>query len=884
MAEKQRRDNLNTNISTMAALVPTVAGSSRRMDKISILRLAAAFLRTQYTLGRGSSDFLPRQFNDLDLEQYFVDNLIGSGGFFIVVTTTGKIVYVSRQVEQHLGHAQNELLGQSLYNFVYPEDHEELTRNITPDEMQACITSGAAQAAEATNENSSSSSSEDSSVHRNEKKLFREQRRCFKLRMSQRTVSRREHTQYECLDISGILRLAEACRNYENAENRTRHREITSTNNDIVFVGMARLPKKRPITELSIIDANKDEYVTRHLVDGRIIYCDHRVSVVAGYLSEEVSGLSAFSFMHKDDFRWTMIGLRQMYDRAETCGSSCYRLLSKTGEFIYLRTHGYLEFDKDTQTVESFVCINTLVSEEEGIELVKEMKGRFSATVSGATRAMIQNNDEIPFDLGSDSQRSNSKASLEDPSQLEDAITYLISDLPSPAVSEDRLSPSPMPNTQFAKAAIISQRLPPAATQASKIGIKKIDHYLVLQGKGNCTPKQEPRTECNKSERTNVDGKLSNSEQCITDQHTIAVNEVSEHGMLDLPNQSRGTSEDAIKEQELLLGVNDSSIEPPIGVHQDVSLQQLDNSPKVRKAHETSDRSMQIETPILQKNCAYKVKEEEEEEVVGVFGQLEKEEPILCYLEKGVLDSRVLSSDSESGQPYTLKRICSDQDIRAISNKKRHSEILYVSTDNEQGVSYVNCRNFVGEEGIPSLSIDFNQHGYGNAQSSKEAGSPISHFREISVDYQQMDSTPPLVISNEGDEQFADLQDLKDDTLLSPGLEPNPDLMMKIFDDLRPVMGFEKTFNEAKMQQLAANNQVVSEEIRRAHIHLANSMALRESQFNILARDLENPALQAQRENLTQLQAEHKMQKKILKTLQQDHHNMQVNMKHNIGV
>lgn len=87
--------------------------------------------------------------------------------------------------------------------------------------------------------------------------------------------------------------------------------ETTGTSNDIVFAGVATLPKKRPITELSIMDANKDEYVTRHLVDGRIIYCDHRVSVVAGYMSEEVSGLNAFAFMHKDDFRWTMIGLRQ---------------------------------------------------------------------------------------------------------------------------------------------------------------------------------------------------------------------------------------------------------------------------------------------------------------------------------------------------------------------------------------------------------------------------------------------------------------------------------------------------------------------------------------------------------------------------------------------
>lgn len=86
---------------------------------------------------------------------------------------------------------------------------------------------------------------------------------------------------------------------------------MTSTSNDIVFASIASLPKKRSITELSIIDANKDEYVTRHLIDGRIIYCDHRVSVVAGYLSEEVSGLSAFAFMHKDDYKWTMIGLQQ---------------------------------------------------------------------------------------------------------------------------------------------------------------------------------------------------------------------------------------------------------------------------------------------------------------------------------------------------------------------------------------------------------------------------------------------------------------------------------------------------------------------------------------------------------------------------------------------
>lgn len=87
--------------------------------------------------------------------------------------------------------------------------------------------------------------------------------------------------------------------------------EIDSTSNDIFFIGIATIVAKRPITELSLMDAKLKEYITRHLVDGRIIFCDHRISIVAGYLSEEVSGQSAFSFMHEEDFQWTVLGLRQ---------------------------------------------------------------------------------------------------------------------------------------------------------------------------------------------------------------------------------------------------------------------------------------------------------------------------------------------------------------------------------------------------------------------------------------------------------------------------------------------------------------------------------------------------------------------------------------------
>lgn len=80
-----------------------------------------------------------------------------------------------------------------------------------------------------------------------------------------------------------------------------------------------------------------------------------------------------------------------MYDRGESRGSSCYRLLSRTGQFIYLRTVGFLEVDS-YGVVESFVCINTLISEKEAKRLIKEMKERYSAIIKSGSCSVSINN------------------------------------------------------------------------------------------------------------------------------------------------------------------------------------------------------------------------------------------------------------------------------------------------------------------------------------------------------------------------------------------------------------------------------------------------------------------------------------------------------------
>lgn len=110
-----------------------------------------------------------------------------------------------------------------------------------------------------------------------------------------------------------------------------------------------------------------------------------------------------------------------MYDLSRPFGESCYRLISRTGQFIYLRTKGYLEIDEETHRVHSFICVNTLVSEEEGRRMVREMKRKFSVII----------NQQVPEAIENEIQ------AVENPHKLEKAILNLITNLNNTRDTDD---------------------------------------------------------------------------------------------------------------------------------------------------------------------------------------------------------------------------------------------------------------------------------------------------------------------------------------------------------------------------------------------------------------------------------------------------------------
>lgn len=110
-----------------------------------------------------------------------------------------------------------------------------------------------------------------------------------------------------------------------------------------------------------------------------------------------------------------------VYDFGRPFGESCYRLMSRTGQFIYLKTRGCLEVDEKTRQVHSFVCVNSLVSDEEGRRLIREMKKKFSAIISEAELSALES--DVP--------------AVENPQKLERAILNLITNLNNQATYDD---------------------------------------------------------------------------------------------------------------------------------------------------------------------------------------------------------------------------------------------------------------------------------------------------------------------------------------------------------------------------------------------------------------------------------------------------------------
>lgn len=318
------------------------------------------------------------------------------------------------------------------------------------------------------------------------------------------------------------------------------------------------------------------------------------------------------------------------------------------------------------------------------------------------------------------------------------------------------------------KAAIFSSRMPPAAAQANKIGINKIDRCVVMsQGKDKVTPKQESKHM----------GKLinPNAEQSpISDSEMPSGKPLSMFEMMNpTPNTSHGNVQntDMTAQSKVLTRKSGKSPRAP---RNHTSCLDISQNAKILNAQERIDQPMTMSpnAPNKGTTCDIKVERGIEE----TFSCLEKQETILQYFNDSANDNSTVSPRIEMHNRYPLKRICSDKDLLAMHSKKRLNDV-YASmnanneTEREHIFPYLKCKSFAAA--AYPFSDGINQCNDVNSQLTM-AKSPNSSLHE-GTDYQQfIDPTMSLVVTNHDKEQFIELQeDALNSKLTNPGNNNN---------------------------------------------------------------------------------------------------------------
>ncbi|XP_069049903.1 circadian locomoter output cycles protein kaput isoform X6 [Lepisosteus oculatus] len=336
-SEKKRRDQFNVLIKELGSMLP---GNSRKMDKSTILQKSIDFLRKHKEIAAQSEsseirqDWKPPFLSNEEFTQLMLEAL---DGFFLAIMTDGNIIYVSESVTSLLEHLPSDLLDQNLLNFLPLGEHSEVYKvlssqmlegeTLTPEYLKA----------------------------KNQLEFC-----CHMLRG---TIDPKEPPVYEYVKFIGNFKsLNNVPTSTRNGFEGVIQRSLRPSYEDrVCFIATVRLAKPQFIKEMCTVEEPNEEFTSRHSLEWKFLFLDHRAPPIIGYLPFEVLGTSGYDYYHVDDLE-TLAKCHEhlmQYGKGKSC---YYRFLTKGQQWIWLQTHYYITYHQWNSRPEFIVCTHTVVS------------------------------------------------------------------------------------------------------------------------------------------------------------------------------------------------------------------------------------------------------------------------------------------------------------------------------------------------------------------------------------------------------------------------------------------------------------------------------------------------------------------------------------------
>uniref|UniRef100_A0A3Q2Y173 Aryl hydrocarbon receptor 1b n=1 Tax=Hippocampus comes TaxID=109280 RepID=A0A3Q2Y173_HIPCM len=361
---KRHRDRLNLELDRLASLLPFPEDVISSLDKLSILRLSASYIRAKrffsVTSKKHLSNGVSKITDDHDSEvpeqtaQCMPEGellLQALSGFVLVITAEGIIFYCSHTIHDYLGFHQTDVMHHSVLEMIHTEDQQEFKRNLhwalnPPDSFGSP---------------SDTASAPSYPVRYNPDELPPENSSFFERSFVCRFRCLLDNSSgYLALSIQGRLKFLHG------------QSGLRSPNEQGGPLQLALFAIATPLQSPAILEIRTKNMIfrTKHKLDFTPMACDAKGKIVLGYTEAElrVRG-SGYQFIHAADMLHCAENHVRMIKTGES-GLTVFRLLTKDNRWKWVQSNARLVY-RDGKPDYIIATQRPLIDEEGGEHLKK---------------------------------------------------------------------------------------------------------------------------------------------------------------------------------------------------------------------------------------------------------------------------------------------------------------------------------------------------------------------------------------------------------------------------------------------------------------------------------------------------------------------------------
>ncbi|KAL2085004.1 hypothetical protein ACEWY4_020522 [Coilia grayii] len=253
-------------------------------------------------------------------------------GFIFVVAPDGKIMYISETASVHLGLSQVELTGNSIYEYIHPADHDEMTAVLTAHQP----------------------------YHSHFVQEY-EIERSFFLRMKCVLAKRNAGLTcggYKVIHCSGYLKI------------RQYSLDMSPFDGCYQNVGLVAVGHSLPPSAVTEIKLHSNMFMFRASLDMKLIFLDSRVAELTGYEPQDLIEKTLYHHVHSCDIFHLRCAHHLLLVKGQVT-TKYYRFLAKQGGWVWVQSYATIVHNSRSSRPHCIVSVNYVLTDNEykGLQL-----------------------------------------------------------------------------------------------------------------------------------------------------------------------------------------------------------------------------------------------------------------------------------------------------------------------------------------------------------------------------------------------------------------------------------------------------------------------------------------------------------------------------------